>query len=161
MKLTKTGLKQIIKEELSNVLMLESISMEVVDMLDNAIEQALQVLEPISMLGNAIEHARREIIQSHPSQTGIEQRDKRGEPYEGDPSEAAAEWIVGYVQEVLGKLRPVEGDASEAAAKAKAKWIMEYVQEVLGNFESDPLPPKRQTGRDYLRLVQEKLKGIN
>tara|TARA_Y100000593_G_scaffold88084_1_gene169741 strand:+ start:14256 stop:14600 length:345 start_codon:yes stop_codon:yes gene_type:complete len=114
MKLTKSKLKQIIKEELNSVIMLESISMEVVDMLDNAIEQA-----------------RIEIIQSHPSQTGIEQWDaKTGEPYEGDPSEAAA------------------------------KWIMEYVQEVLGNLEGDT-PPKRQTGRDYLRLVKEKLKGIN
>ena len=114
MKITKSTLQRIIKEELNKVLLQESISVEAVDGLNDAIERA-----------------RIEIIQSHPSQTGIEQWDaETGEPYEGDPSEAAAEWI------------------------------MEYVQEVLGNLEGD-MPPKRQTGKSHLRIVKEKLKTVS
>ena len=90
MRITKRQLRRIIKEEVSNVRLNESIGDDTVDALNAALEKAHD-----------------EIYNSHPTITGSRQWDaKTGEPVTGDPHEDAVEWLVDYVQKHLMELKP-------------------------------------------------------
>jgi len=89
MKITKSKLRRIIKEEFSKAHLNESVGVDTMDALDAALEKAHD-----------------EIFNSHPSTTGSRQWDaKTGEPVEGDPHEDAVEWLVDYVQKHLKELK--------------------------------------------------------
>jgi hypothetical protein len=91
MKITKSKLKRIIKEELGKARLNESIGADTIDALNAALEKAHD-----------------EIYNSHPSITGSRQwHAKTGEPVEGDPHEDAVEWLVDYVQKHLTELKPL------------------------------------------------------
>ena len=90
MRITKRQLRRIIREEVSNVRLNESIGADTVDALNAALEKAHD-----------------EIYNSHPTITGSRQWDaKTGEPVTGDPHEDAVEWLVDYVQKHLMELKP-------------------------------------------------------
>ena len=89
MKITKRQLRRIIKEEKAKLLN-ESIGADTVDALEAVLEKAHD-----------------EIYNSHPTITGRRQWDATtGEPYVGDPHEAAVEWLVDFVREHLKEFKP-------------------------------------------------------
>ena len=89
MKITKSKLRRIIKEEFSKAHLNESVGADTIDQLDAALTKAHD-----------------EIFNSHPTTTGSRQwYAKTGEPVEGDPHEDAVEWLVDYVQKHLKELK--------------------------------------------------------
>tara|TARA_Y100000034_G_C6622187_1_gene271285 strand:- start:203 stop:484 length:282 start_codon:yes stop_codon:yes gene_type:complete len=84
------ALQRIIREEINRARLDESIGVDTIDQLDAALAKAHD-----------------EIYNSHPTITGRRQWDATtGEPYVGDPHEAAVEWLVDYVRKHLAEIKP-------------------------------------------------------